>query len=156
GDPEIMAHPAEAELHFWVEHLPGEDREALLARFERYVADFCAADSFLREHPIRLERSVMRPFTGVGIDPDHDVVGALRAAHVAVRGGEPIVAGFAAVGDSMIFNLWSQTPAVNFGGGDPVAGRAHAPDEHIAVQDVLDTTAAMAIAIGSFCGRREA
>ena len=155
GDPEIMAHPAEAELHFWVEHLPGEDREALLARFESYVADFCRRDPFLRDHPIRLERSVMRPFTGVGIDPDHDVIGVLRAAHVAVRGDEPIVTGLPAATDAMIFNMWSDTPAVNFGGGDDVVGRAHAPDESIAIAEVLETTAALAIAIGTFCGRRQ-
>jgi acetylornithine deacetylase len=154
GDPAIMAHPAEAELHFWVEHLPGEDREALLERFERYVADFCDQDPFLRDHPIRLERSVMRPFTGVGIDPNHDVIGVLRGAHVAVRGHEPIVAGFPAASDSMIFNLWSDTPAVNFGAGDAVAGRAHAPDEHVSINDVLDATATLAIAIATFCGRR--
>jgi len=154
GDPEIMAHPAEAELHFWVEHLPGEDREALLARFEAYVADFCRQDPFLRDHPIRLERSAMRPFIGVGIDPDHDVVAVLRAAHAAVRGREPAVGGDAAASDAMIFNMWSDTPAVNYGAGDPVVGRAHAPDEHIAVADLLDMTAALAIAIGAFCGRR--
>jgi acetylornithine deacetylase len=151
GDPDIMAHPAEAELNFWVDHLPGEDREALLERFERHVADFCAGDPFLSEHPIRLERTVMRPFTGVGIDLDHPVIGVLRDAHLAVRGTEPIVTGFPAASDAMIFNLYSDTPAVNFGGGDPVRGCAHAPDENIAIEDVLDTTAALALAIGTFC-----
>lgn len=153
GSPDIMAHPAEAELHFWVEHLPGEDRDALLERFERYVADFCARDPFLREHPIRLERALMRPFTGIGVDLDHDVFDLLRGVHAAVRGTEPIVTGFPAASDAMIFNLWSDTPAVNFGGGDAVEGHAHAPDEHIAIKDVLDTTAALAIAIGTWCGR---
>jgi acetylornithine deacetylase len=146
-----MAHPSEAELQFWVDHLPGEDREALLARFERHIAEFCARDEFLRERPVVLERSVMRPFTGVGIDPAHRIVDVLRGAHRTVRGHEPVVGGFAAASDSMIFNLYSDTPAVNFGGGQAIEGRAHAPDEHIAIDDVLDTTAALAIAIAMYC-----
>jgi acetylornithine deacetylase len=147
-----MAHPGEAELYFWVEHLPGEDREALLQRFERFVRDFSASDPFLREHPIRVERGAMRTFTGVGIDPKHPIVSTLQSVHRDVFGGEAVVTGLPAATDSMIFNLYSDTPAVNFGGGDAVDGRAHAVDEHIKVQDLLDTTIALALTIARFCG----
>ncbi len=152
GDPDIMAHPASAELRFWVDHLPGEDRAELLADFERHVADFCAADEFLASHPVELRRSAMRPFTGVGIDVAHPVVGSLTRAHRAARGFEAPVTGFPAATDAMMFNLYSNTPAVNFGGGDLVAGNAHAPDEHIAIDDLLDTTTALALLILDFCG----
>jgi len=152
GDPDIMAHPASAELRFWVDHLPGEDREQLLQRFERYIADFCSADDFLASHPIELERSVMRPFTGVGIDPDHEIVQSFRRVHRAVRGTEAVVTGFPAATDSMMFNLYSTTPAINFGGGSAVDGKAHAPDEHIQIADVLDTTTALTLLILDYCG----
>jgi acetylornithine deacetylase len=152
GDPEIMAHPAEAELHFWVDHLPGEDREELLQRFEQYVGDFCAGDEFLASHPIVLERGVMRPFTGVGIDPDHNIVDSLRRVHRAVRGREAAVTGFPAATDSMMFNLYSSTPAVIFGGGDAIEGNAHAPDEHISVKDLSDTANAVALLVLDHCG----
>jgi len=152
GDKEIMAHPAEAELHFWVDHLPGEDRDELLLRFEQFVADFCAGDEFLASNPIQLERTVMRPFTGVGIDPDHEIVQSLRRAHRTVRKREAAVTGFPAATDSMMFNLYSSTPAVVFGGGDAVEGAAHAADEHISVDDLLDTANAIALLILDHCG----
>ena len=77
---------------------------------------------------------------------------ALRNVHREVFGSEAVVTGFPAATDSMLFNLYSDTPAVNFGGGDAVGGRAHAVDEHIKVQDVLDTTVALALAIARLCG----
>jgi acetylornithine deacetylase/succinyl-diaminopimelate desuccinylase-like protein len=52
----------------------------------------------------------------------------------------------------MIFNLYSATPAVNFGGGDALGGHAHAPDEHIAIDAVLETVTALALGILDFCG----
>jgi acetylornithine deacetylase len=152
GDPEIMAPPAETELHFWVDHLPGEDREELLGRFERHVAEFCARDPFLAEHPIVLSRGVMRPFTGVGIPLEHPIVASLQRAHVATRGATTPVTGLPAASDSMIFNMYSDTPAVNFGGGDALSGHAHAPDEHIAIDAVLETVTALALGILDFCG----
>jgi acetylornithine deacetylase len=152
GDPEIMAPPAEAELQFWVDHLPGEDREELLRRFEGYVADWCAQDPFLADHPVRLSRGVMRPFTGVGIPIDHEIVQSLQRAHLAARGSSTPVTGFPAASDSMIFNLYSNTPAVNFGGGDALRGAAHAPDEFIEIDALLDTVVALALAIADFCG----
>ncbi len=155
GDPELMAHPGEAALYFWIEHLPGEDREALLARFEQFVRDFSAAHPFLREHPIRIERGAMRTFTGIGIDPEHAAVHALRDVHREVFGREAVVTGLPAATDSMIFNLYSNTPALNFGGGEAVEGRAHAVDEHLAVADLLDTTVALALTIARFCGSTE-
>ena len=32
-----MATPTAAEMRFWVDHLPGEEREAMLARFEAHM-----------------------------------------------------------------------------------------------------------------------
>jgi len=152
GDPELMAHPADAELYFWVDHLPGEDREQLLRRFEAYVDDFCRRDAWLAEHPIQLERSAMRPFVGVGVDLEHEVIRSLARVHRLVRHDDAIVTGLPAASDTMMFNLYSATPAVNFGGGNIVRGRAHAPDEYIGIDSLLDTVRTVALLIADYCG----
>jgi acetylornithine deacetylase len=150
GSPDIMANPTEAEMRFWVDHLPGEDREAMLERFERHMLDAAAAHPFLRDHRPRLERAIMRPFTGVSVPTGSPIVLALGAAAAATLGHEVPVVGLEAATDAMIFNMYSDTPAVIFCGGD--FDTAHSPDEFVEADDVIRSTAALALAIVAFCG----
>lgn len=152
GDPEIMASPASAELHFWVDVLPADDREEMLARFERHVLDWCARDTFLAEHPPTLERAIMRPFDGVAVPGDHPVVTTLVESFQSALGRPTEVGGMDAATDSMIFNLYTDTPAIVFG---PTGGGAHSPDEYVEIDGLLDCTKALAVTIADFCGLAE-
>ncbi|MFH5823494.1 ArgE/DapE family deacylase [Georgenia sp. AZ-5] len=153
GDPNLMASPSSAELHFWVDVLPADDREAMLARFERFVLDRVAADPFLAAHPPRLERALMRPFDGVEVPAHHPVVNSLLEAFAAGAGRPTTVGGLDAATDSMIFNLYTDTPAVVFG---PTGGGAHSPDEYVEIDGLLDCTKTLAVAIVDFCGVADA
>lgn len=153
GDPEVMAHPESAELRFWVDHLPGEDREDLLARFERHVAEHVAAEPALRDVPPGLERAVMRPFTAVSVDSCHPLVDVLLSATETVTDRRPRLLGFPGACDSMIFNLYTDTPALVFGPGDLAV--AHAPDESIDIDEVQQAVAIFALAILGWCGGRK-
>jgi acetylornithine deacetylase len=150
GDPDIMANPNEAEMRFWVDHLPGEDRERMLARFERHVLARAADHPFLRETPPRLERALMRPFTGVAVAPDAPIVGTLLRCAEAVLERPVDVVGLEGATDAMIFGLYTDIPAVVFCGGS--FATAHAPDEHVEAADVVRSTHALALAIADFCG----
>jgi acetylornithine deacetylase len=150
GDPEIMANPTSAELHFWVDHLPGEDREAMLARFEAHLAAAAAAHPWLRDHPPVLERALMRPFTGIAVPPDAPIVASLRRAAAATVGREVDVVGLEGATDAMIFMRYTDIPAVVFCGGS--FATAHAPDEWVEADDVVRSAQALALAIVDFCG----
>jgi acetylornithine deacetylase len=101
---------------------------------------------------VRLERTEMRPFTGVGMDPDHEVVRSLTRVNEQILGRKPLVTGLPAASDTMMFNLYSSTPALNFGGGSASSGRAHGPDEYIDLQQVVDTVRAIAGLVVDYCG----
>jgi acetylornithine deacetylase len=150
GDPEIMANPSVAEMAFWVDVLPGEDREETLRRFEEFVIREVSADPYLGEHPPRLERALMRPFTGVSMDPGHPVIGSLSRAHEQVVGRAAPLVGMGGASDAMIFNLYSKTPAVVFGPGS--IRTAHSPDEFVEVADVMAATKILALTILDYCG----
>ncbi|MGH9246661.1 MAG: ArgE/DapE family deacylase [Acidimicrobiales bacterium] len=152
GDPEIMATPNAAEMAFWVDVLPGEDREETLTRFEDFVLTESANDPYLRDHPPRLERALMRPFTGVSTDLDHPVVAALSSAHEAVNGQPAPLVGMGGASDAMIFSLYSNTPPVVFGPGN--IRTAHSPDEFVTTADVVTATQILALTILDFCGYR--
>ena len=150
GDPNIMASPDEAEMHFWVDVLPGDDREEVLSRFERYVSNAVSLDPYLRNNPPKLERAIMRPFAGVGIDLDHPIIPTINRATEIVLGTVPSVSGINSACDAMIFNLYSNTPAVVYGCGD--LSLAHSPDEYVEVEDVVHMVKALALTIMDFCG----
>jgi acetylornithine deacetylase len=154
GDAHIMASPSSARLAFWVDVLPGEDREEVLKRFEQHVLQETAADPFWREHPVTLERALMRPFTGVSVPLDHPVIGSLQRSHTAAHGSAPDVVGMGGATDAMIFNLYSDTPAVVYGPGD--LGVAHSPDEYVEIEELVDATKTLALTILDFCGLGDA
>jgi acetylornithine deacetylase len=148
GDPEVMAPPEFAEMDFWVDLLPGESREEVLTRFEQFVRSHLAEDPFLSQHPVLLSRTTMRQFIGNSIDPDEPVVTSLLSASAAA-GVQADLVGFPGACDAMIFNVFSRTPAVIFGPGD--LRLAHAPDEHLSVDELLKATEIVALAIVDFC-----
>ncbi len=150
GDPDIMAAPTEAELAFWVDHLPGEDREGMLQRFEAHVLARAAAHPWLRDHPPVLERAIMRPFTGISVPADAPIVRSLGRASEATTGRPARVVGLEGATDAMIFHMYTDIPAVVFCGGSLAS--AHGPDEWIDAQDVVRSTQALALAILDFCG----
>lgn len=122
----------------------------MLRRFEEHVDRHVAEDPYLREHPPTLERALMRPFAGTAVDLDDPVIAALGEAHRQATGEASTVAAGNATNDSMIFNLYSPTPAVVYGPGTTVT--AHAPDERIAVADLTAGTKALALTMLAFCG----
>jgi len=150
GDRHLMATPASAELGFWVDVVPGEDREEVLRRFEDHVAESTSRDPFLAGHPPQLERALMRPFTGVTVPLDHPIIGVLQGAHEAASGTRPDVVGMNGASDQMMFNLFSDTPAVVYGPGNGKV--AHSPDEYVEIDDVITATKTLALAILDFCG----
>jgi acetylornithine deacetylase len=149
GDPNLMASPSSAELHFWVDVLPEDDREQMLLRFERHVLDYTAQEPFLAEHPPVLERAIMRPFDGVAVPADHPIIASLVESHRAATGTEPPVTGFDAATDSMIFNLYTDTPAIVYG---PTGAGLHSPDEYVDIDGLVACTNTLALAILEFCG----
>jgi acetylornithine deacetylase len=150
GEKDLMATPSSAELGFWVDVLPGESREEVLDRFERHVATATARDPFLRDHPPTLERALMRPFTGVTAPLDHPVISVLQDMHKVATGSTAGLAGGNGACDQMIFNLYTDTPAVVYGPGN---GRvAHSPDEYVEIDDLVAATKTLALTILTFCG----
>ncbi len=149
GDPDLMANPETAELSFWVDVLPGDDREEVLARFERFVREQTQADAFLAQRPVELSRATMRPFHALAVSAEHPVVTSLVGA-AAAAGVPSRLAGLGATSDAMIFNLYSSTPAVLFGPGDVI--QAHAYDERLPVGELLKAVEVLALTIVDFCG----
>lgn len=151
GDPNVMATPSDVELEFWVDLIPEDDRESVLARFERHLLDATAGNEFLRQNPPQIERLRMRPFAGASLPLDHPILASVIEAHTKAAGRPPRIVGGTAANEAMVFNLYSSTPALVYGPGTTVS--AHAPNEHVAISDVMIATKTLAATIAAFCGK---
>jgi acetylornithine deacetylase len=150
GHPAIIGVPAETTMELWVDVLPGEDLDEVTQAFEHHIMQEAAMDPFLKDHPPKIERVDMRPFYPTKIPVDHQIVEALKNSFTAVMCEEPKICGFEAVCDAMIFNKYSDIPAVVFGAGHLAA--AHRPDEFMDIEQLIASVKVLALTIINFCG----
>ena len=132
-----------------LKYLPSERGDDVRAEFEQFVARVAAADPWLREHPPEIEWGV----SGVSFPPsevpsDHPLVTGLCGAFRAIA-GEPRLGGFEAVSD-LAWMAEAGIPAVLFGPGD--IGRAHSSAEYVGVDELVEVTSVVALALCDWCG----
>ncbi|WP_131735655.1 M20 family metallopeptidase [Actinomadura roseirufa] len=121
---------------------PGESLEDVRREVGRVLAEVAAADDWLRRHPptIRWDHEGL---PGWETPVTHGLVQALRSAQVA-RGGREAMTGFTAGSDAAYFGARGVPTAV-FGPGD--VAQAHAPDESVAEQDVINAAEVLALTL---------
>jgi len=61
----------------------------------------------------------------------------------------PVLSGFGAHSDIGLPTGMGNTPTVNFGPGDPA--QSHQPNERVSVEDLVNCTKAIALAIEKWC-----
>lgn len=132
-----------------LKYLPSERGDDVRAEFEQYVARVAEADPWLREHPPEIEWGV----SGVSFPPsevpsDHPLVTGLSGAFRAIA-GEPRLGGFEAVSD-LAWLAEAGIPAVLYGPGD--FAQAHSSAEYVAVDELVEVTAVVALALCDWCG----
>jgi acetylornithine deacetylase len=120
---------------------------AARAELEAAVAEVNDADAFLREHPVTVEWWGGQFAPGMSEAPE--LVDAVRRAHsLATDGAEQEVYGGPYGSDLRL--LAPQMPTLQYGPGD--ARTAHAPDEHVTVEDLRTATRALALLYVAHCG----
>lgn len=111
------------------------------------VAATASLDDWLRAHPPTWSWSTDYP--PAEIAPDEEIIAvALRAA--ADVGGTEGAAGIDTTYDGALLTLFARTPSPAFGPGD--LSRAHAPNEWIGVDELVQGAKAYARAVTSWCG----
>ncbi len=118
----------------------GEDVDQARAVFEEAIARVCAADEWLRHHPVR----VSWPggvFASGALPEGHPLLGQVAEAAALVRrrtadprAGQPQVTG-APYGSDLRLYAAAGVPTLQYGPGD--IRFAHSTDEHVEVADVL-------------------
>jgi acetylornithine deacetylase len=133
-------YPGEAEFACDIRTVPGMTRESVLEDIEGLLRDAAADDP---ELVAELDFELWHPATE--IDAAHPLVSALRQASALVLGDERPVGVFPGATDAPHFQLTAGIPTVAaFGPG--FLPRAHAPNESVSVQGILQAAELYALA----------
>ena len=129
--------------------IPGEDVREAKEAFQAALNRVSGVDPWLKEHPPELEWWGGR-FLPAETDKDEPVVKLLQDTVLEILGKEPKLEGVTYGSDLRHLVLEAGTPTVLFGPGD--VRRAHAPDESVAVEDLVRAMRALAVTTLRFCG----
>jgi acetylornithine deacetylase len=120
----------------------GQTPEEAEAELRDVVAAACEADDWLGDHPPSLEVTGGR-FASASVEVDHPLPWSLGAAARDVLGKLPAFVGVPYGADARLFINQGSTPCVLYGPGDPFT--AHAPDEHVPLEDVARCARVLAV-----------
>lgn len=127
---------------------PGESTEAARQALVEAVAKAAAADEWLSQHPPQVEWFEGQ-FESGATDPHHPLIQTLAAAHETMLGHQPRVTGVPYGADLRLFTNHAHIPTVLYGAGD--VSLAHAVDEYIEIEDVVQATKVVALLVAQWC-----
>ncbi len=118
------------------------------AALEVAVTQVCAADPWLRDHPVQVEwwGGV---FASARTDPQAPIVQQLARAHTAVTGAVPQIWG-APYGSDLRLLTDAGIPTVQYGPGN--VDLAHSTGESVRIEDVLTAARTLALVAMDCCG----
>lgn len=129
--------------------LPGEPVHLTRAALEAAVVGVCQTDPWLRDHPVDVQWWGGQ-FASGRLPDDSDLLQRVSSAHAAVSGA-PQGTWTAPYGsDLRLLTGLGGIPTLQYGPGESAA--AHAPDECVALADVLTTARALAVLALDICG----
>jgi acetylornithine deacetylase len=112
------------------------------AELRDVVAEACAGDAWLAQHPVEVQISGGR-FASAAVPSDHPLPWAVGEAARDVAGRLPPFVGVPYGSDARLLINEGATPTVLYGPGDPEL--AHAVDEHVALEDVAACARVLAV-----------
>jgi acetylornithine deacetylase/succinyl-diaminopimelate desuccinylase family protein len=139
-------------IEYCAYHDPRDSTETVKAEISERIAQAASHDPWLRDHPPAISWKLEWPATELG--PDQPIERSLARAHKdAARGtdvdGNPHVDGFLGVCDTTWLGA-AGVPAVVYGPGDFKV--AHAPDEHVRIDEVILACRTYALLALEWCG----
>lgn len=139
-------------IEYCAYHDPRDSTDAVKAEIAERIAQVASHDPWLRDHPPAIAWKLEWPATE--FSPGQPIVQSLSRAHIGaavgtVFEGDPAVGGFLGVCDTTWLGA-AGVPSVVYGPGD--FKLAHAPDEHVRIDEVVLACRTYALLALDWCG----
>lgn len=141
--PDLLV--AEGRMGVALDETPAQARRSL----EAAVAEACASDPWLCDHPVEVEWWGGQ-FASARLPETSDLDARVAAAHVRATDGPSPEAYAAPYGSDLRLLVAAGVPTVQYGPGD--AAVAHGPDEHVALADLRTAARTLALLCLDVCG----
>jgi acetylornithine deacetylase len=145
---EAIGTPEECYLHFWAETYEGTTADEFDTAALAAIRTALGMDEQTFTEHVTLQPTT-RFMPGSSMALDHPALGVLRDAFSSTPGREFTLKGATFACDAYVFNLHSTTPALVLG---PGGGGAHAPDEYVNTEDLIDLARILARFLLDWCG----
>ena len=129
----------------------GEPVEQARAALEQCLAEVSASDPWLAEHPVEVEWHGGQ-FASGSVEPEAAVAQLVSTAHARLHGVRPEVHGVPYGSDLRLLTGLGGVPTVLYGPGD--VRHAHAPDESVAVDELVAVAQTLVLLVATACGVR--
>ncbi len=140
--------PLECWATVWIQVFPGTTEEEFDREFYGFMDSIVKTDPVLCQNPPKFEKHT-RYLDPTEISPVHPIVRTAAEAYKTVTGNNSKIQGAPLACDAFIFNKYSKTPALIFG---PSGGNAHAPDEFVNIEGLIELTKIYAMTVLDWCG----
>jgi acetylornithine deacetylase len=143
--------PPGCEIVYAVVYNPALTGDAVMAQIRDVIDGVVHADSWLRQHPPRIDYPVIhRVLDPVNLPLDHEAVTMMTRAYREALGAEPELGCLSGPCDANIMTGAGETTII-FGPGDLAYG-AHGTDEYVPVDQVVAACKVYAATIIDWCG----
>lgn len=140
--------PQDCLIEYLIWHAPQETAEQVKSEVEEHVSRVAQTDAWLRRNPPEIDwRGFWWP--PYDVPTDAPICRAVAAAYEAALGEPARFCGFAAANDATFLNR-AGIPTVAIGPGHLRV--AHAPNEYVEIDELIDAAKIYALAIVEWCG----
>ena len=138
----------EARIEAWIMALPGDTQQLLAEEIKETLAATFRDDPWIAQYPPQVEM-LGRFLEPTALSLDHPLVRVLTGVHHIMTGRNGHIS-LGVTGDTYIYANYGGIPSVVMGPG--IVSRAHAPNEHITVEELIQATKVLAAAMLAWCG----
>lgn len=136
-DPQVpLSVPSRGTMRVYLQFLPEEDVDAIIANIKQQLAAFCQADPFFRKYPVQWSPLIGGPLYGTEVEEGHPWLTCMQQSAIAVL-DKPVVTTAAPYPcDAGLIQRDFGIPTLLFG---PCGAGAHNPDEYVDFESVMKT-----------------
>jgi len=131
-----LSVPSRGTVRVYLQFLPEEDVDAVIANLEQQLEQFCATDPFFREYPVQWVPLIGGPLYGTEVEEDDPWLKCLQTGAADVFGRPVVTTAAPYPCDAGLIQRDFGIPTLLFG---PCGGGAHNSDEYVEFDSVIRT-----------------